>query len=242
VYAPAPPPVWSWTGFYVGLQGGAGWGPVEWTQQVNLGLIAPLLPAIFSTGSHTTSGAFGGGVIGLNWQAGWLVFGVEADANWADIDGTSNCGVLALFNCRTKTESFGTVTARVGAAVDKALIYIKAGGAWAHNRYELNLLGVNIGLGGGIAIQPSSIEDTRWGWLIGTGLEYALPGNWSAKVEYNFMDFNSENYLFNTIAGLPAPFTNIADRFEINDRLHVVKFGVNYRFGGWGGAPLYASY
>ena len=249
----APPPVpvapaWSWTGIYIGLQGGAGWGPVEWTQHVNLGALGVLgIPPFFSTGSHTNSGAFAGGVIGVNWQAGWVVVGVEADGNWADIKGTSNCGLAALWNCSTKTESFGTITGRIGATVDRALIYFKAGGAWSHNRYDLNLLGLAlpgalIGVPGTL-VQPSSISDTRWGWVIGAGLEYALPGNWSAKLEYNYMDFGSKNYLFNTVpaTALIAGGAGLLDNFSIDDRLHVIKFGVNYRFG-YGPGPVYAAY
>jgi outer membrane immunogenic protein len=241
---PPPPPMWSWTGFYIGAQLGAGLGPVEWQQNVNLAAVGLVgVPPIFSTGSHTVSGAFGGGVIGLNWQAGWVVFGVEADANWGDIKGTSNCGLLALWNCRTKVDSFGTVTARVGAAVDRALIYVKGGAAWAHNKYDLNLLGLTLAIPGvGTVVQPSSLEETHWGWVIGTGIEYALPGNWSAKIEYNYMDFGTKDLTFNTvpITALIPGGAGLLDRFSITERIHTIKFGVNYRFG-WG-APLYARY
>ena len=240
VYAP-PPPVWSWTGFYIGAQVGGGWGLNEWRQNINLGVIAPILPLIFSEGSHPTSGAFGGGVVGFNFQAGWIVFGVEADFNGSDIKGRSNCGLLAVWNCNSKIDSFGTITGRIGAVADKALIYVKAGGAWAHSEYDLNLLGLNIAVPGVLTIQPSRIEDTRWGWVVGTGVEYALPGNWSAKIEYNYMDFGSKNYQFNTIVipALPA-LANILNNFDITERVHTVKFGVNYRFGGRG--ALYAAY
>src|SRR5206468_3110441 len=114
---PYAPPPWSWSGFYIGAQGGAAWGPVEWTQNINLaalGGVAAVIPPLFTTGQHTVSGAFGGGVVGFNWQTGWVVFGVEADINGADIKGTSNCGLVALWNCRTKVDSFGTITGRVG--------------------------------------------------------------------------------------------------------------------------------
>jgi outer membrane immunogenic protein len=241
---PPPPPMWSWTGFYIGAQGGAALGPVEWQQDVNLAAVGVAgVPPLFSTGSHTVSGAFGGGVIGLNWQAGWVVFGVEADANWADIKGTSNCGVIALWNCRTKIDSFGTITARVGAAVDRALIYVKGGAAWVHNKHDLNLLGLTVAAAGvGTITQPSSIDETRWGWVIGTGIEYALPGNWSAKIEYNYMDFGSKDFAFNTVpaTALIPGGAGLLDRFSITERIHAVKFGVNYRFG-WGG-PVYAAY
>ena len=80
-----------------------------------------------------------------------------------------------------------------------------------------------------MAITPASTSEWRSGWMIGTGIEQAISGNWSAKIEYNYMDFGTETNLFPVlrIAGAPGLF----DRFDVTQRIHLIKFGINYRFG-----------
>ena len=153
----APLPVFSWTGIYLGIGGGTGWGNKEysWNQDATLAAIAAqmqnpgVLPRLGGTqGSHPISGGFFGGQLGGNWQAGWAVFGIQADAHWADIEGHGSCfdgGAVATagisFACNDKITSFGTVTGRVGAAVDRALIYAKGGWAWEHGQHSLKSYG-----------------------------------------------------------------------------------------------------
>ena len=86
----APPPVFSWTGIYIGIGGGTGWGEVNRT--LNQGVIAqgggfPGVTFGNTFGSQSLSGGFFGGQLGANWQVGWAVFGIQGDAHWADIDG-----------------------------------------------------------------------------------------------------------------------------------------------------------
>jgi outer membrane immunogenic protein len=75
----------------------------------------------------------------------------------------------------------------------------------------------------------ASVRVTRSGWLVGTGIEYAITPTWSAKIEYNYMDFGTKNVLFD-LSGDPA---------SVKQQLHSVKFGINYRFWGPGGAAAY---
>ena len=68
--------------------------------------------------------------------------------------------------------------------------------------------------------------------MIGTGVELAILGNWSAKIEYNYMDFDSHSYLFPTVTVPAFPAINgVLDRFDVTQRIHLIKFGINYRFG-----------
>jgi len=98
----APVPVFSWTGVYIGIGGGSGWGTKEysWNQDATIAALnqqgypffPPPLGSFGNTqGSHPISGGFFGGQIGGNWQIGWAVLGVQADAHWADINGKGSC-------------------------------------------------------------------------------------------------------------------------------------------------------
>jgi len=179
----------NWTGFYIGAHVGAGWSTAEWRE---VGI---------PQGTYNLNGFLGGGQIGYNWQSGWAVFGVEADASWTDIKGSSDCFTFDF--CRSKIDALGTITARFGGTVDHALIYVKGGGAWAHEKQFF----ANI---------PDS--KTKWGWTVGGGVEYAFAPNWSGKVEYDFLGRTT--------------FAFDREPFDIQQTVHTVKFGINYRFGG----------
>src|SRR5262245_8003437 len=122
VKAPVYSAPFNWTGFYIGAHIGAGWATTEFSNP-NSGIV-------FS--NYNLNGFLGGGQIGYNWQSGWAVFGVEADASWTDIKGSSDCFTFDF--CRSKIDALGTITARFGGTVDHALIYVKGGGAWAHEK------------------------------------------------------------------------------------------------------------
>jgi outer membrane immunogenic protein len=190
-YTKAPPPVlspaYNWSGFYVGAMGGAGWG------------------------SDTGSGGFGGGTVGYNWQfpGSQFVFGIEVDAAGASITDsfTEDVGGI-LFTTDTKINALGSVTGRVGYAMDAALIYAKGGYAWANNKASISVLG-----------QTFSDSQTHTGYTIGGGLEYMFTPNWSAKGEYMFTSLGSETY---NLLGGPLDYGTID--------LHTFKVGVNYHF------------
>jgi outer membrane immunogenic protein len=164
-------------------------------------------------------GGFGGGTIGFNYQApgSQFVFGVEADAAWADLSHSET--ILGLGTGRQQINSFGSVTGRVGIAVDTLLLYAKGGYAWANNEFSLTALGL-------------TLSDTQFhsGWTVGGGAEWAFAGPWSAKAEYMFARYDSENYF----GGIAPPGVG----FGMD--VHTVKAGINYRFG-WAG-PVVAKY
>jgi outer membrane immunogenic protein len=218
--------IFTWTGFYFGAHGGGAWGRKEATAALPFTIgIVPVTPAIAST---DPTGGLAGGQIGANYQSGSFVFGVEADASWSDLTGSSTCslnaGGLATFagGCNSKVQGLGTIAGRLGVAFDRTLVYGKGGAAWANDKYELNTTILNF-----------NANETRWGWMLGGGVEYSFTDNWSAKIEYNYLDFGTRG----------IEFTDTTDQFSLNadirQRIHVVKAGINYRFG-W--APVGVIY
>jgi outer membrane immunogenic protein len=215
--APVAAPVWSWTGFYIGAHVGGAWGTVE----------SEFAAVPFPIASATINGFIGGGQIGYNIQNGIFVFGVEADASWTNLKGTTPC--LFVLTCKREADFLGTVTGRLGLTADRALIYVKGGGAWAHIEHDVSAFG----------FPASNADKTIWGWTVGTGVEYAITGNWSAKLEYNYMDFGSQTLSFVIPVGIPGgPGAGGVD-VDTTTNIHAVKFGVNYRFGG---GPVVARY
>lgn len=198
--------VYNWTGFYVGINAGYGWGRSGWTDDPSLGAS--------DLGAHTIKGGIVGGQIGFNWQVGAWVVGLEADIDWANLKGSHVDQFL--FDLNTKMTSVGILSGRVGYAMNQTLLYLKGGAAWAQFKYDDFTT-----LGGPLNGVSSS---TRWGWTIGGGLEHGFAPNWSAKIEYNYLDFGTERLAFSGGAG--GAFVQ-----DISERVHLLKLGVNYRFG-----------
>ncbi|MDQ8728845.1 outer membrane beta-barrel protein [Bradyrhizobium sp. LHD-71] len=170
----APPmvePVWNWTGFYVGINGGYGWGDSKW------GVL----------GSHDVDGGTVGGQIGYNWQIGPWVLGLEAQGNWADLSG-SNANTLFGVTNHSKVDAFGLFTGKVGYAWNQFMLYAKGGAAVQSVEYSVSntLNGVTLG----------SADETRWGASVGVGFEYAFAPNWSAGLEYNHLFMGKDDIAF----------------------------------------------
>jgi outer membrane immunogenic protein len=205
----APTPMatyFNWTGLYVGINGGGAWGN-------NYGDVG-----------FASSGGMVGGTIGVNYQITNWVLGLEADWDWANING-STTGVIvpvafpAGTTMSSNINSLGTFRGRLGVAFDRALIYVTGGLAWATNNYTLDGLG-----------QSSA---THTGWTIGGGLEYGLTQNWSIKAEYMWVDTGTRTYTWPVVAGVTPTASE-------GWRGSVVRAGLNYRFN-WGG-PVVARY
>jgi len=241
VKAPVRVSAWNWTGFYVGAHVGAGANVAN--------LSDPFGTPVF--GDTVRSAAFLlGGQLGFNWQpAGtrW-VFGVEADANGIDSDGTATCFPVSAIainaTCRVRPQATATLTGRIGYAVDpvgRTLVYGKAGAAWASSTVDMALGNALVGfIGPDVTSAGTSVAS--WGWTVGVGVEYALTPAWSMKLEYDYLALASHavpnlgSATFDPLTGAQlsatAPGTS-----SITQSMQAVKMGVNYR---WGGAAQFA--
>jgi outer membrane immunogenic protein len=163
VYIP-PPPVFTWTGVYVGGQVGYGFG------HDRIGTAAAV------TG-FSPNGVVGGAHIGYNYQVAQFVFGLEGDVDGASYKGT--VVTPAGFTDTTRVAIDGSVRGRVGYAFDRALFYATGGAAFAsiQNSY--------LAPGGAF----TSLGHSRVGWTVGGGIEYAITNNWSIRAEYRYTDY-----------------------------------------------------
>jgi outer membrane immunogenic protein len=244
-----PPPVvlpFSWSGCYVG--GNAGWIRNDSTLNVKPGgrylLVFPadLLAAMSSQPDLSARGsaATAGVQAGCNWQSANSVFGLEGDFNWSGIKDTVNAsfpdivvgGGSFLATNQTITHRldwFSTIRARIGYSFDHLLVY--GTGGFAFGGVKSSFLQVFPGAPG--LFDQGSAARTRYGFTLGGGLEYAFSGNWSAKLEYLYIDLASFNDLGRFSYDSPA---SDDPRFvwttTFKTREHVLRLGLNYRFGG----------
>jgi outer membrane immunogenic protein len=210
--ATAVDPSYNWNGFYIGLNGGGGYGHTDF--QFNNGT---------PNANHSVAGGLAGGQIGYNWQSGTWVFGLEADADWSNIRGSALCPNPA-FVCASNVRDLASFRGRVGYAVHSALFYGTGGVGYANTHYT-TLTG-----GAPAATTTGIYNDDRWGYAAGAGIEYLLAPNWSAKVEYMHYGFGTDTA---PVLSLGA-FTTTALRLSVD----TIKVGINYRFGG----PVVARY
>ena len=175
--APAYVTGYNWTGLYIGLHGGYGWGS--------------------SSGDLDLRGGFVGGQIGYNWQAmgsPW-VFGVEFDSSWADLGRSDTFLVPAgLISVTSDTNYMGSLRGRVGYAFDRTMVYATGGVGWINNEIRINAT---------VGPFTAAARDSNMhvGGVIGAGVEHAFAPNWTGKVEYLFAAYGSETY-FSTLGGL----------------------------------------
>jgi outer membrane immunogenic protein len=223
-YTKAPPPmvapIYDWTGFYIGANGG-------WAQSRNCWDFV-FVAATFGEGCSERSGGVAGGQIGYRWQASQWVFGVEAQGDWADLSSQRISLINPLFSTRTKTDGIGLFTGQIGYAWNQALFYVKGGAAVTSNRFSVleNVFGTEL----------AAASSTRWGGTVGVGFEYGFTPNWSFGVEYNHLFMGDANNSF-TGPAVPAAFVNN----RITQDVDMVTARINYRFGGYG-APIAARY
>ena len=219
----APTPVFSWTGFYIGGNVGYGWGQKGFADSTSNDLLVSYGSYPGISISDNTKGFLGGGQIGYNYQfaPNWVI-GFEGDISAADISGstTSSFFPFGIFNA--KTNWIGSATARFGYAWDHWLAYGKGGAAWAGDQYSsTSYLGT------------WNASETRSGWTVGAGLEWAFADKWSARLEYDYYDFGTRNVTFTS----PTSDSSIE---SVKQQIQVVKFGINYRF--WALGPISSRY
>ena len=193
---PAKAPVYvvpySWTGFYVGVNGGGGFGHSTWSG------------ATGSSGFNTSGGLIGG-TIGYNYQMGQTVVGLEGDLDWSNIRG-STTALPCTTSCETRNSWLGSARGRIGYAFDRFMPFVTGGAAF-----------------GDIKASPAGLageRDSKLGWTLGGGGEFAVAGPWTAKVEYLYVDLGKAN----------CPVGNCAVSTDVNFHSNVVRGGLNYRF------------
>lgn len=196
---------YNWTGFYVGGHIGYGWSKITGTD-----------PLDGTSADATLRGFLGGGQVGYNYQIGSWVLGIEGDYSWADVKRTEADPLgLGAGEAEVKHDYFATITGRLGYAFDRWLWYLKGGGAWTRDKWD-----VTDGIGG-----TATGSFNRSGWLIGGGVEYAFWNSWSAKLEYNYLSFGGQDQTLTTAGGLGAtPAT------DVSAKTHLLKLGINYKF------------
>ena len=226
-YTKAPPPmlapIYDWTGFYIGANGG-------WAQSRNCVDFLTVVGTVAS-GCNDRSGGVVGGQIGYRWQANQFVFGLEAQGDWADLSNTRVTLFDPTLSTRVKTDGIGLFTGQIGYAWNAALLYVKGGAAVTGN--QLDILDTATGLG------LASVSNTRWGGTVGVGFEYGFAPNWSVGVEYDHLFMGNANNTF-TNGINPRLATVLSDR--ISQNVDMVTARINYRFGGWGAPPVAARY
>ena len=161
---PAMAPAYNWSGFYLGINGGGGWGHSNWdTSSDRIGL----------------SGGLVGGTAGYNWQLGNAVLGIEGDIDWANLKGT-NSSTLCPAGCSTSDTWLSTVRGRAGYAFGSVLLLShRRASPWATSAPRRRAL-------------PAPATPAPAG-TAGGGIEFGLTGNWSAKAEYLYVDLGRFN-------------------------------------------------
>ena len=193
---PAVIAYYNWTGFYIGINGGYAWGTSTWEA----------LPGV----TISPKGYLIGGTLGYNYQMGSFVWGIEGDLDWSNVKGSVTCAVI--LNCETSNSYLATLRARLGYAFDRWLPYITAGAAYGDIKATVSAPAFGL---------AASVSKARFRWTAGAGLEYAFTGNWSAKIEYLYVDLGSFE------AGTPPVFPN-----RVGLKEDIVRVGLNYKFSG----------
>jgi outer membrane immunogenic protein len=217
-----PSPIYDWSGFYVGINGGGGSSHKCWDLNDAAG-VGPI--PVVREGCHDATGGLVGGQVGYRWQAGTWVFGLEAQGDWADLTGSNTSAPAALFPLvnQTKIDAIGLFTGQVGYAWNNVLWYVKGGAAVTDDRYH--------GLLAGIVFDTA--RETRWGGVVGTGIEVGFAPNWSVGFEYDHLFMGNRNVDFNF-----SGFGIFTRTDNIRQDVDMGTVRVNYRWGG----PVVAKY
>ena len=162
-----PPPVFTWSGIYIGGNGG-----------YSFGTTTPSLGGLSGAG-FSTNGVVAGGTIGGNYQTGAFVFGLEGDFDWNNIKGNPS----ACIGCQASSTWLATVRGRAGVAWDRLLFYGTVGAAFQNVKFAVTAPPLT---------NPLAATVNAIGWVGGGGVEYALSPNWSVKAEYLYVNFNNQ--------------------------------------------------
>jgi outer membrane immunogenic protein len=239
VKAPVQAPAYSWYGFFIGVQGGYGWGhdPVAFSSTT-----PPYLSAIGTTIPLGLADNARGGTVGVtygsNWQLGQWVIGTISDFSWSDIRRSEALTLTSpLIPIATRTNFaeqrmrwFSTTRARVGYLIaDNVLLY--GSGGLATGDVEVTVANTAVGVPCAVpgACPAGSFRKTRWGWAAGGGLEYAA-GPWIFNVEYLHYDLGTQSFLYGD--GVSPALLTASTKFSGD----MVRGAISYKFNWtpWG--------
>ena len=265
----APPPivvpVFSWTGFYIGANVGYGGDKFRYPfsafadryesegdaeaaarfgEPQNLPEGFELEDSLDLKGAFdlTSSGFFGGGQIGYNYQFdnSWVI-GVEADFEWSGIEGelSGNANLFYFdeqiaglrFSAGSEIEWFGTIRARLGYAWDRVFLYGTGGAAYGKVKSHGSISFFD-GMGGDWEGDSVSKSDTQWGWTVGAGLEYAITDHWTFKTEYLYVDLGKQTLFKGQDEGFIGPddYLVVGAKIDVETKFHTIKAGLNYKW------------
>lgn len=219
----AMPMMYNWSGFYIGANAGYGWS----RQCVDITAINGATN-VFDEGCKDAGGGLIGGQVGYRWQAGQFVFGLEAQGDWANLR-NSRVSLFEPANTYKSTlDGLGMFTAQVGYAANEVLFYVKGGAAVGSQNFGI----YDTFSGTGLAYASR----TRWGGVVGGGIEYGLTPNWTVGIEYDYLWRVSDSNTWLTPTLAPA-IDSITTNTKTDANLLTLR--VNYKFGG---SPVVAKY
>jgi outer membrane immunogenic protein len=247
--APAPPPpmptAYDWTGLYIGAHVGGSWETAKFSDPssyniYNLTTGVPATPVFLSgpTPLSMSSSSFLVGLqAGANVQVGKLVLGTEFDYSWTSVKGSMNGALPPLAgSIFTGSETFGfrtqwiaTATTRLGVARDTWMLYGKAGAAWTGGNYTLSTADAGVGAGTLVGGFSGTAQDTRTGWTLGTGIEWAFARNFTVKLEYDFIDFGTWSETIPVTGVIAGAKIAANSAISVSEQISAVKFGINYK-------------
>jgi len=206
--------IYEWGGFYLGANAGYGSSHKCW----DLVALSNAPITQLREGCHDATGGVGGGQFGYRWQRGALVLGLEAQIDFADLDGASTSAATLVTGNRSRIDSFGLFTGQVGYAWKTALLYARGGAAVTGDRYS----DFSVATGAPLSLT----KETRWGSVAGIGLEFGFASNWSVAVEYDHLFMGTRNVDF-VFAGAPLAVTD-----RIRQDADILTVRANYRWEG----------
>jgi outer membrane immunogenic protein len=231
MYVPAARPIFNWSGVYLGATAGYANGFHSSDDLAGAFLGYPGLA------NDQSQGFAGGGTLGINWQEGTLVYGLETDIDWLSNKTTyvdPNGGINPYFPSETNRLNYlGTVRGRLGLAVDRTLLYVTAGLAYGG---VTNTIQYNSNLLPTFNTPHFNVDSTRFGWVVGTGLEHAFAPNWTFKGEALFAELDNKNASWvSPPPGVPGFFpANAVYNERFNTSVAVIRAGLNYKFNWFG--------
>jgi len=234
-YTKAPPMVaaiYDWSGFYIGANGG--WGSSHKCWDITNFPGVTVVPT-FREGCHDATGGVVGGQIGYRWQSAGWVFGLEAQGDWANLRGSNVSGFIPAWTNNSKIEAFGLFTGQVGYAWNNVLWYVKGGAAVTDDKYRGTVTATGVLF--------DSASETRWGGVVGTGLEFGFAPNWSVAVEYDhlFMGTHSHSFTSTGVLGVGIiPVGGVFRTDSIRQDVDLITARINYRFNL--GGPVVGKY